>query len=88
MFLIQKMTQKRRVKGNDYEVFTVVTTLLLYRCCRGEKFKQMPPHLCILLFFFIFFLLFFLKFWRGGGMVFGCMCIELQMAVMGFLLTL
>lgn len=80
MFLIQKMTQKRRVKGNDYEVFTVVTTLLLYRCCRGEKFKQMPPHLCILLFFFIFFLLFFLKFWRGGGMVFGCMCIELQMA--------
>lgn len=85
MFLIQKMTQKRMVKGNDYEVFTVVT-LLLYRCCKREIFcykglnKCLPDFVFYFNFLFIF-LLFFLKFWRGGGMIFGCMCIELQMVV-------
>lgn len=58
MFLIQKMTQKRMVKGNDYEVFTVVT-LLLYRCKR-ENFCYKGLNKCLPDFVFYFnFLIFF-----------------------------
>lgn len=61
MFLIQKMTQKRMVKGNDYEVFTVVT-LLLYICCKREIFCYKGLNKCLPDFVFYFNFLFFILF--------------------------